>query len=297
MRYAIAALLALLAGCSSQPTVTYRQIDANTPASLLRNVSDSYYLNTSVIVISPVDMKENAKPATLTYTIASVPREYQGSFKVGIEPTNNWLSTTKVNITKPENTERIATIGTETTENAREMVKSVGGLVSAGIAMAASPAFAAGGPTESCSKPLTAPVSIDLGPALIAQDPDPATYRFNEKAADTACVRIEFGPRPLDARKADSYPFNEKTSAYYYSACRTVVVTVTYPDKRVIRKELKIADPNFIQSVHFPYKGVITMHSECGVSVKTDASADPLYGIGVATELLGQIEAAKKAGQ
>lgn len=295
MRSSLWLLIMLLAGCSSTPTVTYRKINDKTGDDILKNVSDSYYLNQSVIVVSPSESKDPSKPGPLTYTIASVPQENQGAYKVGVEPTNDWLSTTTINITKPENTERVGTIGTDTKENARDLIKAVGGLAASAIAMAGAPSSKAEAPKESCGVPLKAPFTINLSTALIAIDPDAVTYRFDDKAPNSACVQIEFGPLPLDARKSDSYQFDKKTSAYYYSACRSVTVTVTYPDKRVLKKQLKIADPNFIQSVHFPYKGVITMHSECGISVKTDATPDPLYSIGVVAEVLDQIQAVKKS--
>ncbi|MQA18429.1 hypothetical protein [Rugamonas rivuli] len=300
-------LFAFLAGCASTPSVTYRKITAQTPAETLKKVSDSYYLNASVIVITPVESKDPKKDPAVTYTISSAPQEYP-EFKIGIEATNNWLSTTNINITKPDNTERVGTIGTETKENAREMVKAVGGIV-AKIA-----AFAAlqpdGGASQSCTKELSEPVTLDLsavlkeigsGDASNQAWSKPVTFKFKKDDNQSACVEIEFAPIPLDARKSDTHPFDEKTSAYYYSACRAVTVKVTYPkgkiypQGKVFSKNLKVADPNFIQSVHFPYKGGITMHSECGVSVKTDGTPDPLYGIGVLAEVLDQIQAVKKS--
>lgn len=299
-------LFAFLAGCASTPSVTYRKITAQTQADTLKKVSDSYYLNTSVIVITPVESKDPKKDPTVTYSIVSAPQEYQ-EFKIGIEATNNWLSTTNINITKPDNTERVGTIGIETKENARETVKAVGGIV-AKLATFAALQPDTGSP--SCAQELPEPVTLDLSAALkelASGDASnrawskPVTFNFKKDDNQTACVEIEFGPIPLDARKSDAHPFDEKTSAYYYSACRAVTVKVKYPkgkiypQGKVFSKNLKIADANFIQSVHFPYKGGITMHSECGVSVKTDGTPDPLYGIGVLAEVLDQIQAVKKS--
>ncbi|OFA07017.1 hypothetical protein [Duganella sp. HH101] len=308
MRRFLVLLFAFLAGCASTPSVTYHKITSTTQPDTLKKVSDSYYLNASVVVITPVESKDPKKDPSVTYTIASVPQEYP-EYKVGIEATNTWLSTTNINITKPDNTERVGTIGTETKENAREMVKAVGGIV-AKVATLAALTNPSDGSGPSCSKELTEAVTIDLSAALknIGQGDvskqlwsDPVTFMFKKEDDKSACVEIQFAPIPLDARASGTHPFDEKTSAYYYSACRNVIVKVKYPkgkiypEGKVFSKSLKIADPNFIQSVHFPYKGGITMHSECGVSVKTDGTPDPLYGVGVLAEVLDQIQAVKKS--
>ncbi|MBB3119263.1 hypothetical protein [Pseudoduganella violacea] len=288
----------ILAGCAAKPELVYHKIDSGTPAAYKENIADSYYRNASVVSVSVQEPKDPQKPGPLTYVIASTPTEAR-DFKIGIEPVNNLLNTTKITITKPENSERYASGGSETKDNLKDTITAVGGLVAKAVAMAAPSSQPQAAGADSCSAKLGEVATVDLSAALMKKASQSFTARFDKADPASACIKVELQGVPLDAIPVDDYPWGKKTSAYFYSACRSATITVSYPDKsrQPLVKIVRVADPGFLQYVHYPFKGVITMHSECGVSVKTDGTADPLAGVAAMTELLKQAEAIKGANK
>lgn len=283
----------ILGGCASKPTLTYHKIDSQKKAgALTEKISDSYYLNTTLITITPQEQKDPQKPGPLTYSVSAEPVEAR-NFKVGIEPKNSIFSTTKINIVKVENTDRYSSGGSETIENLKATISTVGGLIVKAIGLGGS----APGPrnTTSCTKALTSPFKIDVS-EFLTHKPEIIPYNFVQDDQNTRCVTLEVFDLPPDAMPVESYPWGIETSNYYYSACREIKLTIAYPNnERVLVKSFRIADPHYVQAVRYPYKGSITMHPQCGVSVKTDSMPNPNYGLEVAGELLKQIDDIKNA--
>ncbi|NHZ96839.1 hypothetical protein [Massilia sp. CCM 8734] len=292
-RLSVIVLVMVLSGCASVPKITYHKLETREGYALVKDkITDSYYLNTTVITITPQETKSSEKSTPLlVYSIAAEPVEAR-DFKVGIEPKNSFRTTTKVNIVKAENTDRVSSVGSETTENLKDFISKGGGLLVQLMGIAGlspdekSPA--------SCKKFITSPVTIDVS-RFLADKRKIIPYNFEENNMETSCITLEIGKPPFDAVETEKYPWNIETSNFYYSACRDLKLTITYPDKRVLVKSFRIADPFLIQSVQFPYKGSISMHSQCGVSVKTDGMANPNYGLEVANEIAKQIGEVGKA--
>src|SRR5687767_61099 len=113
MKIAIFVLVGMLAGCGSSPTVTYIRIATTPPSD--NAIADTYYLNRTVLSVTPV-AADLQKQTPATYKLSAEPIEHT-EFKVGLIPKNNLLSTTKVNIAKVENSDRVSSIGVETTNN------------------------------------------------------------------------------------------------------------------------------------------------------------------------------------
>jgi hypothetical protein len=59
-------------------------------------------------------------------------------------------------------------------------------------------------------------------------------------------------------------------------------------------KGLRVADPRFVQRVQFPTKGSITAHSECGVSVASEAASGD-SGAAIVAALSTEAKAIKDA--
>jgi len=280
-------LVILASGCASRPTLTYKKITPKSAEKASAEITDSYYLNTSLITITPI--AGSASP--VQYSITSEPVESL-AFKVGVIPRNSIVSTTKLKIVKAENSDRFASGGTETTENLKSFISTVGGVLAQAVAIgggAPSPRADA-----SCGVVLDKAFTIDLT-GFMTERKDARPYFFDETNSASRCVEVEVDELPPDAMPVDKYPWDTPTSHFYYSACRNVKVTVSYPDKRQTVKNLKIADPHYLQSVQYPYKGVVTMHSQCGVSVVAEAYGNPMSGLDSVAELLKQIEEIRKA--
>jgi hypothetical protein len=264
----------ILTGCATKPSLIYKKISGtNTKEFLNGGITDAYYLNTSVLTVLPVESKDQKAPGITAYTINSTPVEFL-DFKVGVVPVNNIFSSTKLNISKADNSDRFSSGGTITTDNLSTLVTKIGGLVTQALALGASDSTSA--PKPSCSGVLKNTLTIPISSMLQGSTKQSIDYRFVESDATTECIKIEVGPLPPDALEIEYYPWEIKTSNYFYSACRNVDVITKFPDGRTTVKSVRIADPRYFQGIQYPFDGSITMHSECGVSVKTNNNANPL---------------------
>ena len=293
----------LISGCATRPSMTYHKIDSQNNITAELKLTDSYFLNASRITIFPVSTKDDNGALAVQYNISSDPIEFQ-DFKVGVRSKNNLVSTTKLNITKAENSDRFASGGTETTDNLKTLVSTVGGVLvkSAGLIVSSSPTPAVVEPPlqqieESCSATLQDSFILDLATFDGFEVDKEASIRFDKSKPETTCIKITVGALPPDARKMDEYPWGIVTSEYFYSACRNIKVTVSYPDRRKIIKNIRVADTKYYQTVQYPYKGTVSMHTQCGVSVKTDALSNPYTGLDAFAELLKQAEAIKNTNK
>ncbi|MDP3229364.1 MAG: hypothetical protein Q8N13_15485 [Acidovorax sp.] len=298
---------ALMAGCAA-PSVRYFDIEAKPNA----DVADIYALNSAKITITSVvpkhavpppdpaavdKSKENKSPqpetpaaaTTLTVGVSVVADEKK---RIGVDPTKNVWSSTKVNIEKIPNSDRVATIGVETTDNAKAFITTVGGLfvqaISAGVAV-----FAPNPPPNCAFTPASGSTSFTLpGRTVVAADTDFSDLKSDNKKS---CISIKYGAAPPQAIESKNIPWETKSEHYYYSACREVEVKVEVPNGDPISEKFRVPDSNLVQKVAFPYKGSIAMHSVCGVSVTTTAQANPMAPYEFAAELLKQAELIRKA--
>lgn len=269
-----------LVGCTVLPTVQYRMIKG--PADMA-GMTDSFYLQRSEIEIAmgPEAKDAAGKPVAQDPTITSLPRETRES-KVGIRAVTNWRSSTVVTVNKFPNTDLVSSIGVEVTDNTAKSITSYGGALVKllGIVADAAPAK----PASDCLEPgkkitISFPADIQSGKTAVEGYP---------------CIEVTVFDRPVEALETNKLPIGVDTHNYYYAACRDVEISFDPKGKKPMRKRVRISDPSFVQFVQFPPKGSITSHSECGVSVKTDAAA-PDNGAAIIDALATQGKAIKDA--
>lgn len=278
------AICALLTGCTAIPTVTYKKVNEASKSV----IADSYFLNASRITVSPV--KPTEKNPELAYTVNTESVEFLNE-KIGVVPTNSFLNTVKINITKVENSDRVSAIGVDTTDNLKTLISTVGGVLVKAVGVVG---LAPGGPAAGCTKALSREVSVPLDD-MSKTTSEFKEYRFEKDDSATQCIRVDYDPLPQDAIEFDKFPWDSPTSNYFYSACRNAKITIKYPDNRTLVKSVRVADPRYVQFVQYPFKGSITMHSQCGVSVKTEAGPNVFSGLEALGEALKQIEAIRAA--
>lgn len=303
--------VAMLAGCAA-PSVKY----VNVTADMRTDVADIYALNAAKLTITPPAPKPAPPPAgtgtakASDATAASQEPSQSGSLmtmsvsaiadqsrRIGVDPTKNVWSSTKVNIEKVANTERVANIGVETTDNAKTFITTVGGLIVKALTFAAptvaSAAVDAPAPEEKC---VFIPEKGATSYALPGSTIKEATGVVKAKTGGgNSCFQISYGAVPAEAIPFEKLPIETKSEHYYFSACRELTVSLTTSDGTSVTEAFRVPDSNWLQKVAFPYTGSIAMHSVCGVSVTTTAQANPMAPYEFATELLKQAELIRKA--
>jgi hypothetical protein len=282
-------LCAGLSGCASVAKIAYKPLTS--PENVTPDVFDSYLLQTNKIVIAAE--KSEAKPAAVVagrpkviaapapapkISISSIPTEASGR-KIGIILKDDFWSKTKLNLAKIDNTDLLKEAGIEVTNNSVTLINQAGDLIKAVIPLAA--AFDAGASQFDVSK---TPIEIDTWRLL---KDTPNRLSFVAPMGDYPGVKLVFGAIPSDARDYKEVDWSSKTSQLFYAACRDAILTVKLPGNDQ-SFTVKIADPNFIQRVALPFKGKVTMHSQCGASVQSDTMRDDTSALTIATALATQ---------
>lgn len=294
----IAIALNVLGGCTVIPSVQYAAV---AKADDMKGMTDAFYRQRNEIEISAAQppkssatddkAKGNDGNGDAAITITSTPKEYVEGGKLGIKAITDWRSSTVVTLNKVENTEIIKSIDVGVTDNTAKAIGDYGGAFVKVLALGAADVVPTATPCIAPEKP----VKISLDP--VSQDANPAAIlpsrKFKGSDGATECVTITLGQLPPDVTPAKNIPFNANTSNYYYSACRDATVEFFQGKKKIV-KTVRVAEPNFVQMVQFPPKGTITSHSECGISVKTDAAATD-NGAAVINALATQAKAIKDA--
>jgi hypothetical protein len=271
--------VALVAGCTAVPTVRYSRVDK--PTNVLNDQFDAYSLQESVLKL---DVSRDAKTGQLdmnTFAVTAVPAEYP-AFKLALTHSNVWGVKTTLNITKRENTDLVKEIGSEVTDQRVELIGKIGSIITKAVPFT----------TTNIITPEDLPLVI---PALVYME----VNKLGREAAEAVPIRngvaIDFGVLPTDARPIEQMPLNERTSLFLYAACRSATVKVRLPGDVKYQKTVKVADPRYFQSVRFPLKGKVIAHSECGVSVASEAATGIKSGADIADAVVTQAIAIHKA--
>jgi len=111
--------------------------------------------------------------------------------------------------------------------------------------------------------------------------------------------KIEFGPvrESASSRVAFDAVATRDTSVMFYSACRSVTLTISQVKGvgvKPVAMTALVADPNWVETAKLLYKGTISLLTPCGVSVGEEkgSAPNPLDG---GTELFKQFKAVKDA--
>lgn len=272
-------MLILLTGCTAVPTVRYQRIDS--AADLNKKQFDSYSLQESVLKLDVARDAKTRQPDFSTFNVTSVPAEY-AAFKLGLTHADRWGVRTTLTITKRENTDLVKEVGSEVSDERVELIGKIGGIISKIVPFT----------TTGTVKPEDLPLVIQT---LVHLEQNKITTKGKEGVMIRDGVTIDFGALPKDAQPISQLPLDQRTTAFVYAACRTANVKIRLPENVAYRKSVKIADPRYFQSVRFPLKGKITTHSECGVSVASDANPGVKSSADIADAVVTQVIAVQKA--
>lgn len=274
------------------PTVEYRIV--RTPQDM-RGMADAYFLQRSKLEVSINETTEAAKdgkPASIvpTMTFRSIPAEDPGR-KVAVNPVKNWRARTMLSLTKFENTDLVSSAGVEVTNEVINSINEVGAIV-----VKAAPLLALLGAAEETVKPCLDPKGkvVTVLPAF--KDPngkaESLIIQGNASKPEKDCITVEVGAVPPDAILFESLTVNERTDVLYYAACRQVSISVIHRGE-VLKAAGRISDPRFVQAVRLPAKGTLTMHSQCGVSIKSEKASNETTASAILEALAAQAKAIK----
>lgn len=257
-------LSVFITGCTVVPTVQYKVINNSKD---MEGMTDSFYLQQSVIKLS---VKTDEKDKSKSIIVTSAPAEFKET-KYGIKAITDIRSSTVVNLTKHDNTDMIDSIGVEVTDNTSKAITDYGGAITALIPLVTS--LAGKNPDKKlCKLELNQDIAFSLGDEIKKLKEDTVLVNW-DKNAET-CLTIELKTGPKDA--TNKIPPNESVHYYYYSACRDATISgnVEVDGKSIpVKAAFRVSDPRYVQFVQFPAKGSIKHHTQCGVSVVTEATA------------------------
>ncbi|MEX6780372.1 hypothetical protein [Pseudomonas aeruginosa] len=267
--------LAILAGCSAQPKALYQSPPANgSPIGNNQKYEGDweglpkFTLAKSQLVFDYGDKEKKTNPQ-----MVSVPAEAEAyddaQTRFAIRLDDPWGVDTHLKVTKLDNTDLLASIGTEV-EDKRVKYIETAGAVAVGLLGAVALA--------ETDKEL--PLSIDSYQLLReanVQREKAVTYGKVTAPDGKTSFKFEaaFGPIKPDALNTSTYAAAADTTAQetiIHSACRSI--TVTFSDGPLGGQQFSatIADPRFVQTVKYPEKGSIEFHTACGANTTSSAS-------------------------
>lgn len=233
----------------------------------------------------------------------SIPTEDEVS-KYSMTPHDTIFLKTHIKATYIDNTRILSSIGAELEDNRIKVIQAAG----AGLTAMAPIVTLAGTPLDP-----KLPVVIDVAEYVKnACGQQPCKWLPLPNNETKWCYKVEVGDMPPDA--VDTAKFMKKfaeteSDVMIYSACRDATVSISklntgekcetkqvqvFNDKDDFVAKVKIADPAKVQTIKFPKKGKIDMHSSCGANL-TDEKTDSTDTIAVLGELLKQAKTIKEA--
>jgi hypothetical protein len=285
--------LAMLGGCTAMPTVEYRRVQSSKD---MQGMADAYFLQRSKIEISINEVTEGAKDGKAastvpTMTFRSVPAEDLGR-KLAVNPVNNWRAKTTLALTKFENTDLVSAAGVEATNEVINSINEFGAII-----VKAAPLLTLFGAAEESVRPCLDPKGTLLAVLPELKDPsgkaETLVFQGNASKPEKDCVNVSVGALPPDAISFEALTVNENVDVLYYAACRPISISVTHRGE-VLKATGRISDPRFVQSVRFPAKGTLNMHSQCGVSIKSDKASNETTASAIIEALAAQAKAIKE---
>lgn len=285
----------ILTGCSGQPTVKY-EVAHNGP-----NYPGDFEGLTKFTLPKSVLYASYSDPDKKTgLSLASTPAEAGANgepSKVSfmIRPSDSMGIKTHLMVKKRDNTDLLESVGTEIEDNRTKMIESVAGIAVSviGIAALAAPPSGDGG---CIPMPAELPLAIDTEEFLNATKTKAADPKARHGSIQRTCVDpvrfdIQFGSLPGDAIARETFiaQIKDPQEIMIYSACRTATITFTSAPLAGKQFTTTVADPNFIQTIKFPQKGKVDMHSACGANTSSEKS-----GISSSTEVMNTLIAQAK---
>jgi hypothetical protein len=249
------ATLGGLVGCAAAPTVEFSRITSS--SQLKGDEFDSYAFQRSMVSIEARKDDKNVPIAPLDLKVKSGPIE-STDFKIALRRADKPGVKTNLNISKIDNTDLVKEIGVEVVDSRVDLITKIGGI----LVKLAPIAFSA---TEGLSVD-ELPLNVNMQVVMV--DKRVLADAVNEIEVRPGII-ADFGAIPVDARPIDQLPVGQPVSAFFYAACRSVLIKVQLKGQR-FEQRIKISDPRYFQSVGLPVKGKVSMHSECGASVASE---------------------------
>lgn len=294
----IAALVAV-SGCATPvPTVDYRSLADLVPGKV--GTSDAgvpYQLTDSRLVIGlvptgngkelmppisldpvtvgcastgcyPLDAGAGAAPVRLAMAVVPIP--FAGAV-FAIHPRRQGLITTSLAPTYFPNSLRLQALAIEAKDHRIEVINAVGTIARGLAGVAAGKAFANFAVSNTMAE-LHLPIIIDLARARTALSDNvtvaPATNPGWEMAAD---FLEPVAPATLGFRKRTSA--DTVHHGIVTSICRRFRLRLLYGTATDIALDADVADPEWLVTIPFPPKGIVTFHPLCGADIQSQAVA------------------------
>jgi hypothetical protein len=274
----IALLCTALSACTANPSV--RPVLIRAATDVQADQFDSYALQESIAVIRENTTGEGASRKTTL--VSSYERRDHPRLRIALVASDPIGVRTQISIKRYDNTDipEVITVGVE--DNRVALINQVGGFI--GSVVGAAIGF-------SGSTDVALPLRINLSQALGATANGDA-HTVQNTVLNYQIVFEEVSP---DATPTASIPLGQPGPWFFYAACRTAHVDF-FRNGQPQRFTFRVSDPNFLQRVRLPYKGTITMHSQCGASVAGQMQGDgAASAIAIAAALVAQAQAIRNA--
>jgi hypothetical protein len=257
--FLLVSAVALVSGCATHE-VSYREYSATGAEPDLEGHT-KFKLSGSLILIETV-VDEKKKTSSLSFK--SVPSEDVTGDSIAIIPHKKLGITSKIGVSMRPNTMLIHDVTTEIEDKRIDTIKQIGSLIVSGIGLA--------GAAKS-APPQDFEGVIDLADLLSKNKrrergdlPLPAEMTVGT-GVTMEVTRITLSAISGDATDRSAYPFGTAQKSLIYSACRDATIELLHAGTTAFIGTVRVADPNFIQTVALPLTGKIEFHDQCGVSV------------------------------
>ncbi|CAI8918624.1 putative Lipoprotein [Pseudomonas sp. IT-P100] len=299
---------AVLAGCAGQPKALYIPY----PQEPAKDAKDYEGLTKFTLAksILYIDHPDAAKPATLVSTPAeSTQEDTRSSYRYAIKPHDGMMKKTHLTFTKFDGTDLLKTLGITFEDDTAKTAEAIGGTIVAigGVVWA----LPGGTPMATA---VTYPMALDTGPLLkdrplVEGREDGSGFsvpgKLSKLGADGKPLdggigfTITFGKIPDDAIPISEYVQHlgkAEQETFFFSACRTARINFTTGPQELadMQYSVRVADPNFIQTLKLPVDGSFSMHTTCGADVTGKPSSSPNTWEAV-NKIMAQVKAVKDA--
>lgn len=278
------------AGCTVNPKATMLEASSHQTVLAHRaNVVGTFYMQASRLDIAFKNAAEAGKPPKWGLTVASEPVEAVDRRFLLLQ-SSDLMSRTTLVVAKRPNTDLIASIGSEVTDNRIALIQNVAAIAKVAIGFAVSGA-------APLNKPFSTRWSLtDPGDFVAATSSQEGWMAWKHSTMPTLTIRV--GRAPTTATSYSAGLLKPRMNGVYHSACRPVIVAYKAPDGEEFEWIGKIADPNSVEFSALPRKGKVEFHSQCGVSItneKDPSSTPDAIAAAAAAQAAAVIEAYKKA--
>lgn len=288
-----------IVGCTN-PRIRYESIS---PTSEDIEGKNKFRLSRSLILIEsrPVDSK---KPQDGSKLVAqSVPTDsiYSADSlqEFTLQEVADFFSETKLDVAKIDNTDLISEIGVEVFDKLKDNLEKAGAVVGTALKFGLAAAAA--------DEPIRSVIDVKDYTSTLKSD---SKQIWQDLPLNTGWVyKLDLQPSPKPAGAIETKKFfssvkGKSVAVFPMSACFDATLYLYKGAKQgpgtstewdsVRPFQMKIADPDYVQTLALPSKGKIKMHSSCGASITSEKEGtNPVYAI--LESAIKQAEAIKKA--